>query len=58
MGDWSHEEMRKTYIYESPDGGSTVTRRPFMGGVDEREIIYENGNNVKPKPFYKWQKLN
>jgi len=50
--------MRETYIYESPDGGSTVTRRPFMGGVEEREIIYENGNNVKPKPFYKWQKLN
>lgn len=46
------------YIYESPDG-NTVTRRPFMGDVDEREIIFENGKEVEPKPFYKWQiKLN
>ena len=25
----------KTYIYESPDGGKTVTSRPFNGGVLE-----------------------
>lgn len=28
-----------TFIYESPDGGDTVTRRPFSGGIDEREVI-------------------
>lgn len=28
-----------TFIYESPDGGSTVTRRPFAAGVSEREVI-------------------
>ena len=28
-----------TFIYESPDGGETVTRRPFEGGIEEREVI-------------------
>lgn len=28
-----------TFIYESPDGGKTVTRRPFEGGIEEREVI-------------------
>lgn len=32
-------EKDKTYIYESPDGGKTVTRRPFMGDISEREVI-------------------
>jgi len=27
------------YIYESPDGGATITRRPFMGDISEREVI-------------------
>lgn len=55
MGDWSHENERETpYIYESPDG-KTVTRRLFAADVMDREIIYENGKKVKPKPFYQWQ---
>lgn len=29
------------YIYESPDGGKTVTRRPFNGDVQDREIILQ-----------------
>ena len=29
------------YIYESPDGGKTVTRRPFDGDVQDREIILQ-----------------
>lgn len=28
-----------TFIYESPDGGETVTRRPFGSDIDERETI-------------------
>ena len=28
-----------TYIYESPDGGKTVTRRPFLGDISDREVI-------------------
>ena len=28
-----------TFIYESPDGGKTVTQRPFNGDISEREVI-------------------
>lgn len=27
------------YIYESPDNGTTVTKRPFGGDIDQREVI-------------------
>ena len=27
------------YIYESPDGGKTITKRPFGGDIIERELI-------------------
>ena len=30
---------KTTYIYESPDWGETVTRRPFLGDISEREVI-------------------
>ena len=30
---------KTTYIYESPDGGKTVTRRPFNSDISEREVI-------------------
>jgi len=30
---------KTTYIYESPDGGETVTRRPFLGDISDREVI-------------------
>ena len=29
------------YIFESPDVGKTVTRRPFNGDISEREVIKE-----------------
>ena len=32
-------EKDKTYIYESPDGGKTVSRRPFGEDIDQREVI-------------------
>ena len=28
-----------TFIYESPDGGKTVTKRPFNGDISERVVI-------------------
>ena len=31
----------KTYIYESPDGGKTVYKRPF-GELGERELVKED----------------
>ena len=30
---------KTTYIYESPDGGETVTKRPFLDDISEREVI-------------------
>ena len=38
---WHEMQEQQTYIYESPDGGETVTRRPFGGDVSTREIIKE-----------------
>ena len=32
-------EKAKTFIYESPDNGDTVTRRPFNGDISDREVI-------------------
>lgn len=32
-------EKDRPYIYESPDGGLTVTRRPFGGDISDREVI-------------------
>jgi hypothetical protein len=28
-----------TFIYESPDGGKTVTKRPFGGDIKDRVVI-------------------
>jgi len=33
------EEIKVTYIYESPDGGKTVTRRPMGGDWTQKEVI-------------------
>lgn len=33
------EEKYITYIFESPDKGETVTRRPLGGDISKREII-------------------
>ena len=32
-------EKDKAFIYESPDGGKTVTQRPFGGDISERVVI-------------------
>ena len=45
--------MDGKFIYESPDGGETVTRRPFMGDISEREVIQKpNIDNVVKKEAY------
>ena len=31
--------MEANFIYESPDGGKTVTKRPFDGDIKDRVII-------------------
>lgn len=31
--------MEGKFIYESPDGGKTVTKRPFDGDIKDRVII-------------------
>lgn len=33
------QEEKETFIYESPDGGRTVTKRPFQGDISQREIV-------------------
>ena len=33
------EKMKDAKIYESPDGGKTVTERPFGGDVSQRKIV-------------------
>lgn len=43
----------KTFIYESPDGGKTVYRRPFMDHspvnrvkiIEENKVVEENKKN-------------
>ena len=33
------EELKDKKIYESPDGGETVTERPFFGNINDRVVI-------------------
>jgi len=40
-----------TFIYESPDGGETVTRRPFDMGIEGREVIQHPTSVLKKKAY-------
>ena len=40
-----------TFIYESPDGGKTVSRRAFGGPVSERETIMHPQTELKKKAY-------
>jgi hypothetical protein len=40
-----------TFIYESPDGGETVTKRPFASGTTEREVIQHPQSELKKKAY-------
>lgn len=39
------------YIYESPDRGNTITRRPFDSDVNEREVIQHPTSELKKKAY-------
>tara|TARA_E500000318_G_scaffold111298_1_gene129382 strand:- start:13003 stop:13302 length:300 start_codon:yes stop_codon:yes gene_type:complete len=41
-----------TFIYESPDGGKTVTRRPFGGDIADREVIQKPATPEVDKQAY------
>lgn len=36
------EKMKDAKIYESPDGGKTVTERPWGGDVSQRKIVKQD----------------
>ena len=40
-GDNMSATMDGKFIYESPDGGKTVTARPFGGDIEDRVVIKE-----------------
>lgn len=41
-----------TFIYESPDGGKTVTRRPFGGDIADKEVIQKPATSELDKQAY------
>ena len=38
-------------IYESPDGGDTVTERPFLGDISERVVIKKKEKDIKKQAY-------
>lgn len=46
------------WIYESPNGGKTVTRRPMGADISTREICYEDPEHMTEKKFHeRWHKF-
>ena len=45
------EELKDKKIYESPDGGDTVTERPFLGDISERVVIKKKEKDIKKQAF-------
>lgn len=45
------EDGKVPDIFESPDGGKTVTARPFGGDVSERETIVHPQTELKKKAY-------
>ena len=41
-----HEMQEDKKIFESPDGGDTVTERPFMGDISERVVIKKKEKDI------------
>ena len=39
------------FIYESPDGGDTVTVRPFLGDIEDRQVIKHPVSELKQKAY-------
>ena len=45
------EEVKYKKIYESPDGGDTVTERPFLGDISERIVIKKKEKDIKKQAY-------
>lgn len=45
------QEDKNAKIYESPDGGKTVTERPFHSGTTERKVIKHPVSDIKQKAY-------
>ena len=45
------EEVKDKKIYESPDGGDTVTERPFLGYISERIVIKKKEKDIKKQAY-------
>ena len=43
------EKQDGKFIYESPDGGKTITKRPFGAPLSERVVIDESQLSIFPK---------
>ena len=41
-------DMEGKFIYESPDGGNTITKRPFGAPLSERVIIAKSKSSIFP----------
>ena len=40
--------MEGKFIYESPDGGKTITKRPFGAPLSERVVIAKSKSSIFP----------
>ena len=45
VSDMLKDKMKDAKIYESPDGGKTITERPWGGSLSERKVIKQNEIN-------------
>ena len=45
------EEVKDKKIYESPDGGDTVTESPFLGDISERIVIKKKEKDIKKQAY-------
>ena len=45
------EEVKDKKIYESPDGGDTVTERPFLGDISDRIVIKKKEKDIKKQAY-------
>lgn len=42
------KDMEGKFIYESPDGGKTITQRPFGAPLSERVVIDKSKSSIFP----------
>lgn len=45
------EMLEEGKIFESPDGGKTVTERPFGGDISDRKVIQHPTSELKKKAY-------